>query len=196
MRSRAAHVLFAVTVLALAAPGCGPGPTTAQQSTRAETPQKPAKPPGGWHRRFDRTHGYSISVPPGWATHSGGSASLYRSPDGLVAVSVSVDRTPGAFRVSPAAFARRTLRALKGYRRKLEPGPAHDISHTPLDAAIAGATGVTKKGGVREEVEAAVLRRDHLVNYTAVIVANGAAPPQELADARVFAASIRDQPLG
>ena len=162
----------------------------------AESAQRPAKPPPGWHTALDNRHGFSIARPPGWESSGPSRSVLYRSPDHLVAVSISVDRTPAAFTGSPASFARQTLRALPGYERRLEPSPPHPISATPLHGALVTAPGVTKQGTVRQEVEVAVLRRDHLVNYTAVIAANATATPgQEIAAARVMVASLRDLPV-
>lgn len=191
--------LWTVAGLALlaAVAGCGSDGKPAKSTpTRVESAQPPAKHPSGWKTVLDNDHGFSIAVPPGWSAGGRRGTMLYRSPDHLVAVSLSVDRTSGAFRTSPASFARQTLRALSGYKGKLVPSASHPIAGIPLDGVLVTATGESKDG-VRQEVEVAVLRRDHLVNYTAVIAANaGSTPPEEIAAARVMVASLRDLPIG
>jgi hypothetical protein len=181
--------------LAVAILGCGSD--VKPPKTTVESAQPPAKPPAGWKTVRDNTHGFSISVPPGWKQEGNGGSVLYRSPDHLVALSISVDRTGEAFAVPVARFAQQTIEAIPGYDGKLKPSPAHPITATPLDGALVTASGTTKKGGFHQEVEVAVVRRDHLVNYTGVIAANATStPPDEIAAGRVMVASIRDQPIG
>ncbi len=191
---RQAGSIVLALVLASLLGGCGS--SVKPPKTTVESAQKPAGHFAGWKTRLDNAHGFSIAVPPGWRPAGARQTVLYRSPDHLVAVSISVDRTSDAFTSPPASFARQTLLALPGYEHRLAPSPPHPISATPLDGALVTASGVTRSG-VRQEVEVAALRRDHLVNYTAVIAANaGSTPPEEIAAARVMVASLRDLPLG
>jgi hypothetical protein len=180
---------------AVAIAGCGSAGVT-PPPTVAEIAQQPAKPPPRWRVKLDHAHGFSIAVPPGWAVVDNGGAVLFRSPDHLVAVSLSVDRTPAAFAGPPAEFARQTLAALPGYESPLRPGPPRRITGTPLKAIAVGSSGVASAGGVRQNVEVAVLRRDGLVNYTAVTAANSKATPAvDSAQANRILKTIRDLPI-
>jgi hypothetical protein len=192
MRRSPATLALAIAAAALVA-GCGGSGITPPQVV-VETAQQPAKALPGWKGRLDHTHGFSIALPPGWTAIENGDAVLFRSPDHLVAVSLSVDRTEPAFSSPPAEFARQTLAALPGYRSPLQPGPPRRIAGTPLQGVGVRSSGVA--GAVRQNVEVAVLRRDRLVNYTAVIAANAkATPTAELALADRMLKTIRDFPI-
>ena len=191
-------IRHAVPALAatLALGACGSSGVTTPK-TVAESAQQPATPPAGWRTMLNHLHGFSIAVPPGWSVEESGDAVLIRSPDHLVAVSLSVDRTPQAFSSPPAAFARQAIQALPGYDNPLRPGPLRAISGTPLRAIETSSSGVASAGSVRQDIELAVLRRDHLVNYTAVIAANaGSAPAAERALASRMLTTIRNLPIG
>ena len=188
-------ISLAALAAALSIAGCGSSGVT-PPPTVVETAQQPAKPPPGWRLKLDHGHGFSIAVPPGWAAIEHGGAVLFRSPDHLIAVSLSVDRTSAAFTSPPAEFARQTLAALPGYESPLRPGPPKRITGTPLQAIAVGSSGVASAGAVRQDVEVAVLRHDGLVNYTAVIAANAkSTPAAERAQANLILTTIRDLPI-
>lgn len=190
--------LLSLTIALGVFAGCGSSGTTTSSSTstRPETAQKPAKLPYAWTRQLNNEHGFSIGVPPGWRSSDEGNAVLYRSPDQLVALTLSVDRTTEAFDASVDEFARQTLTALEGYEGKLVPSPPRRLGGTPLETALVSSSGVASESGVRQDVEVAVLRRDHLVNYTAVIAANArSTPPAELELAAQILKTLRDLPI-
>jgi hypothetical protein len=192
---RAPLAICALFLAAVASGGCGSSSVTTPPAV-VESAQAPAKLPPGWRRHLDNSHGFSMGLPPGWALNDNGDSILLRSPDHLVALSLSVDRTADAFASPPPAFARQTLVALPGYEDKLVPGPPQKLTGTPLEASIVRSRGVTSKEGVHQDVEVAVLRRDTLVNYTGVIAANAASTPApELGDARRILQTIRDLPI-
>jgi hypothetical protein len=190
--------LISLTIVIAVLAGCGSSDTTtgASTSTRPETAQKPAKLPYAWTRKLNNEHGFSIGVPPGWSASDAGNSVLYRSPDRLVALTLSVDRTTEAFDVPVDEFARQTLTALGGYDGKLVPSPPRKLGGTPLETALVSSTGTAAESGVRQDVEVAVLRRDHVVNYTAVIAANAkSTPPAELELAAQILKTLRDLPI-
>ncbi len=182
---------------AVALAGCGTdskGPSSTQ-TTVAATPQAPAEIPRSWRREIDTKHGFSAGVPPHWQLVGKGRSVLFRSPDRLVALSLAVDRNEAAFGTPPVQFARRALASLSGYRGSLIAGPPRPIGATPLATAAVRAQGVAKGTGVRQKVEFVVLRRDHLVNFTAVIAANAKQAPRDDIDvARRILRSVRDHP--
>lgn len=186
-------IVFGLTALA----GCGSssGPTTSTHQRVAESPQDPAHMPKSWKRRVDRQHGLQIGVPSGWKSRIAGRSLLMRSPDHLVALSLAASRGEAALSTPPAKFARRAFASLTGYRHDLVAGPVRSIGATPLDTASVRAQGVAKRGGVRQKVELVVLRRDHIVSYTAVIAANAKlAPHGEIDLARRILRTLRDRP--
>lgn len=200
VRTRRATTGLLGIVGAVALAGCGSDggddQSTAQRTVVA-TPQTPANVPKSWKREVDKRRGFSVGVPPGWQLKAMGDAVLFRSPDRLVAVSLSADRHEAAFGTQPIQFARRALASLSGYRRQLTGGSPRPIGATPLDSAAVRAQGVAKESGVRQKVEFVVLRRDHLVNFTAVIAANAEQTPgSEIDLARRILSSVRDHPPG
>jgi hypothetical protein len=181
--------------LALVIAGCGSTPTP--PNTPKETFQRPPKLPQGWTRRIDYSTGYSVGLPPGWSVvRASGGATVIQSPDKLVVVSISADRSSGLD--SPLdQLARDTLAALGGYQGALQPGATGQVSGTPLDSATISSSGVSKHGSVRQTVDLAVLRRPRFVDYTVVIAANAAkTPASEREEAKAMLGTLRDVPPG
>lgn len=184
-------IVLGLTALA----GCGSSSTTSTHQRVAESPQDAAHMPKSWKRRVDRRQGLQIGVPSGWKSRIAGRSLLMRSPDHLVALSLAASRGEAALSTPPAKFARRAFASLTGYRHDLVAGPVRSIGATPLDTAAVRAQGVAKRSGVRQKVELVVLRRDHIVSYTAVIAANAKlAPHGEIDLARRILRTLRDRP--
>jgi hypothetical protein len=177
--------------------GCGgDSTTTTTTSVHKETAQKLPKLPPGWKERRDRSVGYAIGVPTGWEVGGHGARVLFRSPDHLVAVTLAADRKPGTFAVPLDKFATQALGALPGFKLPLEPSKPRPFKGTPLAAVETSATG-TQAGGLKERATLVVLRRDHVVNYTAAILENAEQPGSELdrAVALRMIRTLRDQPV-
>ncbi len=200
----------ALTVLAcLALAGCG-GEKNAQQAGPATTSPKVEKPESvgglaaGWTIERNREQGFSIGVPPGWRSgreclKGGGEApsvTILCSPDKLVTLSVSADRTNEAVEVGAAEFAARTLTGLADSYDGLEPGKVKPFKGH-YDGATVSGEGRAVATRVNQEVTVVVLRRDGVANFTAVIAANAdqpTVPAQRLAEESV--GSLRSQPVG
>jgi len=202
------RLLAVVACLALA--GCGgdegegdaPEETTTTQ--KAEKPESVRGLPPGWTVERNRPQGFSIGAPPGW--RSGGdclkggaevpSVTILCSPDKLVTLSVSADRTDEALEVDPAEFAARTLTGLADSYDGLKPGKVKPFKGH-YDGATVSGTGEAVGTGVHQDVNVVVLRRDGVANFTAVIAANAdqpTGPAVELADESVE--TLRSQPVG
>ena len=191
---RRARLGIALTLSGLALAACGGA--TLSPHLRPETAQPPAPLPAGWQRRLDFTSGVSLGVPPGWRAQRRVDSLLVTSPDRLVAISISADRTGSVLRVPLDRLAPAALHALGGYRDPLQPGKGAPFPGTPLAGASAVATGVSTTG-VRQRVQLIVLRRDYIVTYTLVVAANAAGtPPPEIAEALAIARTVRDLPIG
>jgi hypothetical protein len=164
--------VFLAVVAACVAVGCGGGSqaTTAGEGPK-ETAQKLPKLPEGWKPHRDTTIGYAIGVPTGWEASDHGRRALFRSPDHLVAVTLTADRSQQAFRLPPDKFAEQALGALPGFKVPLEPSKPKPFNGTPLQAVQTTAVG-TQAGGLKEGATLIVLRRDHLVNYTVAVLEN------------------------
>ena len=172
MRLLAPSVCLAL-VAASVAIGCGGdgSQSTTTNETRRETAQKlPAVPPG-WEVHRNRKIGYAIAVPTSWQVSDRARRSLFRSPDHLVAVTLTADRNPRTFRLSLDKFAAQALGALPGFKVPLEPSKPKPFKGTPLQAVSTAATGA-QAGGLKEGATLIVLRRDHLVNYTVAVLEN------------------------
>lgn len=167
---RAIALLFAA-VAALTITGCGeeddfagaPDPAT-------ERSDKPARPPPGWRTFANRRAGFTLSIPPGWPARTRKSATLIRSGDRLVAVTVAADRGE-AGRTTPARqYARRTFRALPGFR-KLRGTPARRVRRSPYPSARVDGTGTLRRRRQRQRITVAAYRRPGRVTYTVVAFA-------------------------
>src|SRR3954469_14391083 len=127
-----ARRLAGAFALALALGGCGgAGPTHAH--TRPESAQPPAPLPAGWHGYRDYASGFSVGIPPAWRAVSRRDSLRISSPGGLVAVSMTADRTSDTLDVPPDRLARVTLANLPVYGR-LRGGEPMRLGGTPLQA--------------------------------------------------------------
>ena len=191
--------LAVIVALAVAVPvaGCGGGSTsTTTNPTAKETAQKLPKLPPGWKARRDQKLGYAIGVPTGWEVANHRRSVLFRSPDHLVAVTLTADRDASAFAVQLEKFASQALGGLPGFKVPLESGKPKPFKGTPLKAVQASATG-SQAGGLKERATLVVLRRDRLVNYTVAVLENAKQHAAELdrAVALRMIKTLRDQPV-
>jgi len=195
MRQRLTAVAL-VAALTVAAIGCGGGSqTTTGKAEPKETPQKLPQLPSGWRPHTDRTTGYVIGVPTGWQLNDRPRRALIRSPDHLVAVTLTASRSPQTFHIPVDRFAVQALGALPGFKIPLQASKPKPFKGTPLQAASTTASG-TQAGGLKERATLIVLRRDHLVNYTAAILENAEQPGSALdrAVALRMVQTLRDAP--
>jgi hypothetical protein len=207
VRRRQEGSVWAVAALALVAfaVGCGereePEPTT---TTPVERPERVSKLPEQWSVIRVPGQGFQLGKPPGWrrgkaclAKHtSPGTATVLCSPDKLLTVSISADRSDEALEITPEEFATRTMAALsENYQTPLNPGkPKRFAGHYPgVEVSASGKAA----GGVRQDVSVIVLRRDDVAVVTAVIASNAAkATHQHREFARHALHTLRSQPVG
>jgi hypothetical protein len=167
----------ALLLLAAAAllPACGEDAAAPPGERPPETAEELPKLPRGWEPHRNAAGGFALGRPPGWAADDRGPVTRLASPDELVAVTITADRTDEALELPPDEFATATLGALPGYREPLEARQAKPFRH-PYRAAQARATGVAERSGVRQRVLVVALRRDELATVTAVVAANAERP--------------------
>jgi hypothetical protein len=184
------------------------GSDSAEETTEerpTETAERVGKLPAGWEVLTNDVQGYAIGVPPGWgegkacgkaAPPAATGTTLLCSPDRLVTLNVSVDRTNEALEVAPTDAAGRTAEAIseQNFGGRLKSGEPKPVKGHYDGAAV---TGDGSSGGVEEEIEVYALQREGIAAITAVIAANA----DEDANAGVKLAeeaveSLRTKPVG
>ena len=193
---RLTAILIAL-ILSLAAAGCGEkdesedGSTTATgaatetgttQSTTTEseveveeTADAPAELPEGWSEEINEAAGFSIGVPPSWTIRDseGGQGSIITSPDQLIVVTVTADRTQGALQLPLEEFATRTAEAFGGEALGEEGFTDLKVTRAvpfkdTYDAVAVRAIGTSKQSGERERLFVVVVRREGQAAYVVV----------------------------
>jgi hypothetical protein len=170
---------LAAALAALALASCG-GSDEEEEATPDEPPStasrpehrdRPAKLPDSWSAEANRRGGFSFGVPRGWQAERRGSASLVRSFDRLVAISMAADRSPEGLELAPGEFARQTAEELRGYRGEPRLGRERSFGHPRYAGAEVRAT-ATARGGVGQRLSVITLRSGEAANVTAVIAEN------------------------
>ena len=195
-------LVLVAAVVALAS--CGD-----EQSDQGPRPVERAeevpKLPAGWKVYENAPQGFALGAPPGWRDGADclgrgaepGSASVLCSPDRLVTLSISADRTNEAVALDPKEFAARTLERLgeEGYSDLKAGKPKELKAH--YDGAFVKGEGKAAETGVEQNVTVVVLRREGVANLTAVIAANAKQPTEpgvELAEKAL--GTLRSRPVG
>jgi hypothetical protein len=190
---RAIALLLAATAT-LAVTSCDEGDEfTGSPDPATERSDRPANPPPGWHTVANRRAGFTLSVPPGWATRTRKSATLLRSDDRLVAVTVAADRSEDGRGTPPRRYARRTFRALPGFR-KLRATPARRVRGTPYRSARVDGGGTLARRRQRQRITVAAYQRPRRATYTIVAFsARVGKVPVHASALRTILASLRAQ---
>jgi hypothetical protein len=189
---RATALLAAALIAGLTGIGCGDEDEFAGSPDPAtERSDPPAKPPPGWRTFANRRAGFTVSVPPGWPARARRSATLIRSSDRLVAVTVAADRSEPGRTTRPRPYARRAFRAIPGFR-KLKPGAAHRVARSPYPSARVDGTGTLEDRRQRQRITVAAFRRPRRVTYTVIAFSApvGSAPAHG-GELRLLLASLR-----
>ncbi len=164
---RAIASLLAAAV-ALSATSCGEEDEfTGSPDPAKERSDRPAEPPAGWHTVANRRAGFTLSVPPGWATRTRKGATLIRSSDRLAAVTVAADRSEDGRTTGPRRYARRTFRALPGFR-KLRSSSTRRVRGSPYRSARVSGGGTLADRRQRQRITVAAYQRPRRVTYTVV----------------------------
>jgi hypothetical protein len=157
--------------LAVVLAGCGGSSQPGRANAPRETSDRRPPLPPGWRRVVNRQAGFSLGIPPGWTARGGHGATLVRSRDRALAVSIAADRSPQGRTLAPARYARRTMGALRGYRELRIGGPRRVRgAHYPA-AAVAGG-GTFRRTRVRQAIDAIALQRRGLVTFSLVVFRN------------------------
>jgi hypothetical protein len=172
---RIAPVLLSVCTLAA---GCGDTPPRQLDADPAqESSDKPAEAPRGWRTVRNPSAGFSIAIPPGWSARTKRGATLIRSGDELLALTVQADRGPQGRELAPADYAGQTLAAVPGFTPRLRPKRG-DTVDSPYVNARADARGVLERSRLEQRVSAVVFQRKGHVSYVAVAFRNAEVRPR------------------
>jgi len=165
---RATALLVAALAAGLTGVGCGDEDEfTDSPNPAKEQSDPPATPPSGWRTFKNPRAGFTLSVPPGWPARARGSATLIRSTDHLVAVTVAADRSEVARTVAPRRYALRTFRALPGFRN-LKVNAVRKVKRSPYSNARVDGAGTLARRRQRQRITVAAYQRPHRVTYTVI----------------------------
>ena len=164
-------------MLALAACGDDDSSPNSSPDPGEESSDRPVEPPPGWRVLRNERAGFTLSVPRTWAARTRGAATLIRSDDQLVSVTVAADRTASEHRRDPATFARETIESLPGFRGRLR-GRTGRVRGSPYRTARVDARGRVAGSGVPQRITAAVYQRPGLVTYAVLVFRNARVRPR------------------
>ena len=167
-----ARALTAV-LLSLALGACGDDDAPERPDEKADAP---AKPPARWRTVENEAAGFTIAAPRNWSAATKRGATLIRSKDELVAVTIAADRSVAGKDTEPGAYAGKVVAALPGFQGDVSVID-RKVAGSPYETAIAVGSGTVKTSGVPQRIEVAVFRRARQVIYTAVIFRNARAQP-------------------
>ena len=165
---RATGILACALAGAASLGGCGDDTASpGSPDPQTERIDRAAPPPSGWRTVSNRVAGFTLSVPADWSVRKRESATLIRSDDRVLAVTVAADRSePG--RTTPAArYAREAFDAMPGFRRLRVRGSGK-VRRSPYETGRVTGKGTLESRGQPQHVQVAAFRRPGRVTYTAV----------------------------
>jgi hypothetical protein len=176
---RSVAVWAACALLLASGAGCGddddvepPAPDPSEEPT-----DKPAKPPKGWRTVGNPRAGFTMSVPRTWPARRKAQATLVRSDDHLVSVTVAADRTVDGRELPPRRFARATIRSLPGFRGRVSAG-APQVRKSPYKSARVDARGRVRTSRIPQRITAAAFQRPGRVTYIVLVFRNARVKPR------------------
>jgi len=187
-----ALAVIAIVCGSLGAAACGDDEPAAPPERPRETVDKLPKLPEGWKPYVNRQVGFAIGRAPGWRAAHRGASTLLRSPDRLVAVSISADRTLEAVQFPLDDYVEQAAEALPRFK-KLEVGRPRPFRDEYAAQAV-GAEGV--KDGVRQRLLFIALRRRGVVTYPVLVARNAQRKSGYYADEALrMVRTLRGRPL-
>lgn len=188
-----ARVALGAVALAGLAPPCGGDETRAPDPSQ-ERADRAVRPPPGWRTLENGTAGFTIAVPPAWTARVRRAATLIRSPDKLLALTIAADRSEPGRTTPPPRYASLTIRELSG----LDPAPIRrrgGVRGSPYETATVEAT-TRRLARVRQRVSVSVFRRPGQVTYAAVAFMNARYVQANYRTLRRMLATLRARPPG
>ena len=178
---------------AVAVGACGEDDEPAPPERPRETVDRLPELPTGWKPYVNRRVGFAMGMPPGWRAAHRGASTLLRSPDRLVAVSISADRTLEAVEFGLDDYVEQAAEALPRFERLKvgHPRPFRD----EYPARAVGAAGI--KDGVHQQLLFIALRRRGIVTYPILVARNAEKKSGYYYDEALrIVCTLRGRPLG
>ena len=160
-----------------------------------ERADRPAKAPKGWRTIRNRRAGFTVAAPRRWTARTKRGATLIRSRDRLVVVTVAADRSGAGRQKHPAMYARETLEELPGFEGSALPGRRRVRGSPYRSARVEGAGTLRASKRRPQRITVAAFQRPGRVTHAAVVFRNArlTPPADELVIRRVLR-SIRGRP--
>ena len=174
----ALRTLAALTALTLPSAACQDDDEDRDAgSDGARTSERPPRPPPGWRTVTNPVLGVSISAPKTWPADTSRRATLVRSDDQLVSITVAADRSPAGRRLTPARYARRTIRSLPGFRGRVQ-RRARRVRGSPYPSAVLDGRGTVSSTSRPQVISVAVFRDEGRASYSAIVFRNARVKPR------------------
>lgn len=171
------RTLIALTALALPA-GCGEDDAGRDgTSTGAQATSRPVKPPRGWRTVGNSVAGFAIAAPKSWPADTSRRATLIRSKDRLVSITIAADRSAAGRRLSPVRYARRTIVSLPGFEGRVR-RRVRRVRDSPYPSAVVEGSGSVSTTIRRQRISVAVFRQPGEATYTAIVFRNAVVEPR------------------
>jgi hypothetical protein len=138
---------------------------------RADRGDRPAPVPAGWRTVGNPNAGFTIGIPRHWSSRTRRSATLIRSLDRLVAITVGADRGSQGQSTPPSVYAQDTLRGLPDFEGDVSPR-IRRVRGSPYRSARVDGTGTVGKTRRAQLITVAAFQRPGVVTFTAVVFRN------------------------
>jgi len=166
-RSPLELALVACVGLLVACGGDDAAPASDQPADR------PAPPPPGWRTVTNQKAAFSVAAPRSWRVSQRPRATLIRSPDRTVAVTVVADRSPAGRETGADSYARQTLSELPGFEGSVDPEPkpvgaTPYSSASPYSSAQVQGRGKLPRSRAQQRITVAAFHRPRRVTYAVV----------------------------
>jgi hypothetical protein len=165
--------LAALAAIVLAA--CGSDERKPPPNPQDEPADRAAKPPEGWRAVTNRAAGFTVAAPRRWTVRKRRAATLIRSEDRLLALTIAADRSEAGRETSAREYARRTLESLPGFRGlRVHAGQR---VRSPYRTAQVEGSGTLESNRRRQLLSVTVFQRPGRVTYAAIAFANARVRP-------------------
>ncbi len=152
--------------------GCGDdGGGNTSTPRAAETADPPAKLPAGWLTEVNRPAGFTVGVPPLWSANLDGGTTVLTSPDKLIAISISADRTGEALEAPLDGFATATAEGLGGFEG-LKVGSPRSFKGAAYPGVEVTGRGRQSESKVPQRIQLVILRREGIASYPVLAAIN------------------------
>ncbi|MDQ4071319.1 MAG: hypothetical protein M3088_00380 [Actinomycetota bacterium] len=136
-------------------------------SSSAQPPDRPAVPPPGWRTVTNPKAAFSVAAPRRWRVSQRARATLIRSPDRTVAVTVVADRSPAGRQTDAGGYARQTIAELPGFEGSVG-AKTMPVRGSPYPAAQVQGRGKVPRSRRPQRITVAAFHRPKRVTYVVI----------------------------